>query len=139
EEEEEEEANAATTKRTNKKQRRYKFRKREITKRHVFNVTAEERQPRRNTRKIIPYDIGSQSVPVKRKRSGRGGGGGGGRNGSERRRSRHRGIRRSHFDSSSESSDEGGGFADHDQGFDRYQRKTHERELGSIQPINSFG
>lgn len=74
---------------------------------------------------------------MKRKRSG--GGRAGGRNGSERRRSRHRGIRRSHFDSSSESSDEGGGFADHDQGFDRYQRKTHERELGSIQPINSFG
>lgn len=80
---------------------------------------------------------------MKRKRSSRGGGGGGGRRrgGSDRRRHSRRGIRRSHFDSSSESSDGGGGggFADHDQGFERYQRKNHERELGSIQPINSFG
>lgn len=78
---------------------------------------------------------------MKRKRSSRGGGGGSRRGSSDRRRHSRRGIRRSHFDSSSESSDggRGGGFADHDQGFDRYQRKTHERELGSIQPINSFG
>lgn len=82
---------------------------------------------------------------MKRKRSSRGGGGGGRSRGgsSDRRRHSRRGIRRSHFDSSSESSDGGGGggggFADHDQGFERYQRKTHERELGSIQPINSFG
>lgn len=78
---------------------------------------------------------------MKRKRSSRGGGGRGGS--SARRSHSRRGVRRSHFDSSSESSDDGGGrgggFADHDQGFARYQRKTHERELGSIQPINSFG
>lgn len=76
-------------------------------------------------------------VPMrKRKRpsgGGGGGGGGGGRGGDGSRRSRHRdrnrhhGVRRrSHFDSSSESSDDGGrpGFADHDTGFDRYQRKV---------------
>ncbi|CAN0252073.1 unnamed protein product, partial [Scytosiphon promiscuus] len=127
-----------------RKQRRYKFRKREVTRRQVFNVTAEETQPRRSTRKIIPYDMGSHSVPMKRKRPSRGraSGGAGGNSGGGRRRRSRRGIRRSHFDSSSESSDGGGGgggFADHDQGFERYQRKTHERELGSIQPINSFG
>lgn len=42
---------------------------------------------------------------------------------SRRRHGRH-GVRRSHFDSSSESSDGGAGFADHDRGFDRYQRKV---------------
>lgn len=44
--------------------------------------------------------------------------------GESRRRHGHHGVRRSHFDSSSESSDGGAGFADHDRGFDRYQRKV---------------
>ena len=69
-------------------------------------------------------------VPLrKRKRSS--GGSGGGRGDGGRRGHRHRGVRRSHFDSSSESSDGGGaGFADHDRGFDRYQRKVRGYVFG---------
>ena len=47
EEEEEEAAAAARAVAGKRKQRRYKLRKREVAKRHVFNITAEERLPRR--------------------------------------------------------------------------------------------